>query len=118
INSTAPTTNSTIPRINSTVPTTNSTMPRINSTTPTTNSTTPRINSTAPTTQVRLASQILSIATYIKIPISISLTLLKRISQDTQIAVVNKKPQIVIEDVLFNIGSIRCIAKKMRIENS
>jgi hypothetical protein len=32
--------------------------------------------------------------------------------------VVDKKPQIVVEDVMFNIGTIKCIAKKMRIEHN
>ncbi|CAG8773576.1 17053_t:CDS:2, partial [Dentiscutata heterogama] len=89
--------------INST--TINSTPPRINSTT--INSTPPRINST-------LVPQISSAATSTKIPILTSSTILKRISQDKQ-TVVNKKPQIVAEDVMFNIGTIKCIAKKMRM---
>ena len=94
-------TDSTTPRIPAT---TNSTTPRINSTTPripaTTNSTTPRIY---PGT---------------KIPISTSSSLLKRISQDKQTVVNKKPPQIVVEDVMFNIGTIKCIAKKMRIEHN
>ncbi|CAG8447565.1 11566_t:CDS:2 [Dentiscutata heterogama] len=114
------TTDSMTPRIHPIAATTDSMTPRIHPIMTTTDFTTSRIHSIAATTQAQLASQISSTArtlseypeitglpirsltTRTKFSIFTLSTSLKRISQDKQI-VVNKKPQIVIEDVVFNI---------------